>query len=183
VRFTFDDLLKMRAAEVFREGEHVELVDGEFVILPSEGTFHLHAVRLMIEWLARLVYGDPELDAKWGVYSHATLLFSDGNRREPDTYVGPRLPRTEFVPPAAVALLFEAATTSTDKDLGEKRLQYAKDGVQEYWVYETEPQLLTVFRDPVGGDYAFRKAFKPGETISPLFAPGAAFDCAVLAER
>ena len=175
-QFTFDDLLKMREAGVFVEGQHVELVDGAFVTMPGEGTFHLFAVRVLGEWLADTLRSDAALHAKAAVYHHGTLLFDRHNRREPDLMVADRVGPAQLLAPSSVRLVVECAATSALTDLNSKRLEYAAAGIAEYWVWETGPQRLSVFRRPQDGDYAFRDTLIAGQTIAPLFAPGAAFE-------
>lgn len=180
MRFTFDDLLKMREAGVFEEGQHVELVDGEFVPMPSEGTFHMFAVGVLSDWLHRAIFADPALDAVLRVYPHGTLLFGPHHRREPDLMVAGKVGPDAYIPMADVRLIVECATTSAATDLNDKRLEYAAAGIADYWVWETEPQRLTVFRRPQDGDYAFKDTLVAGQSIAPLFAPDATFEVATL---
>jgi Uma2 family endonuclease len=179
-RFTFADQLKLREAGVFKEGEHIELVDGEFVLMPSEGGAHMRAIQVLNAWLVGVLLSQPGLLDVLAVYPHGTLLFDDGNRREPDLMVA-RARLARAVPsPAEVSLLIEVAASSAPADLGEKRRQYAAAGIEDYWVWETGPKRLTVFRAPEGGDYASQAILQLGETIAPLFAPAAAFAIATL---
>lgn len=179
MRFTFDDLLKLREIGVFKEGEHVELVGGEFITMPSEGGAHSFAVAVLMEWLSAAIADEP--DRSHRLYAHATLLFAPDHRREPDLLVANRIGPDRVLTPADVHLVIETATTSAATDLNDKRTEYAAAGVPEYWVWETGPQRLTVFRRPQDGDYAFKDTLVAGQSVAPLFAPGATFEVATLA--
>lgn len=51
--FTADEFLTVAASNVFAEGEHVELWDGEIVMAPSEGGAHFNVNAEILAWLVR----------------------------------------------------------------------------------------------------------------------------------
>lgn len=63
-------------------------------------------------------------------------------------------PRQGLTTADAVLLAVEIADTTLDRDLGDKRLDYAAAGIPHYWVADIVGRRLIVHRDPVDGDYA-----------------------------
>lgn len=68
-----------------------------------------------------------------------------------------------------IALAIEIAETTITRDLGIKRLAYARAGIPFYWVVDGERSVAHVFSEPVSGDYAMVGTVRFGE---PLAVPG-----------
>jgi len=59
--------------------------------------------------------------------------------------------------------------TTLDRDMGAKRIDYARAGIAHYWVVDGERRVVHVFADPVSGDYADVRTVRFG---APLAVPG-----------
>ncbi|MBJ6122483.1 Uma2 family endonuclease [Sphingomonas mollis] len=68
-----------------------------------------------------------------------------------------------------VALVIEIAESTIVRDLGLKRLAYARAGIAAYWVIDGERSVVHVFGEPVAGDYALVGTIRFGE---PIAVPG-----------
>jgi Uma2 family endonuclease len=88
--------------------------------------------------------------------------------------------------PTTAVLVVEAAETSLNYDRRKGGL-YAKGGIEEHWVVDLAGRRLEVYRQPRpdptrphGYAYASRQLLVPGDSISPLAAPGASIAVADL---
>lgn len=59
-----------------------------------------------------------------------------------------------FLRPDEVMVAVEVAETTLDRDLGLKRLAYARAGIPHYWVIDGPHAVVHVFDQPENGDYA-----------------------------
>jgi Uma2 family endonuclease len=66
-----------------------------------------------------------------------------------------------------------------DRDLVQKRADYARTGVAEYWIVDPETDTITVLTLPAGAtEYAVHGEFKPGQQATSVLLPGFAVDVA-----
>ena len=68
-----------------------------------------------------------------------------------------------------VLLAVEIADTTLDRDMADKRFDYATAGIAHYWVVDANRQVVHVFGEAVDGDYAQVATVRFGE---PLGVPG-----------
>jgi hypothetical protein len=97
----------------------------------------------------------------------------------PDIAVVPGGPRDYLAAhPTTARLVVEVADSTLSLDLTEKAELYATANIGDYWVVDVENRRLIVLRDPApvaagGAAYRTQLALGPGDTVSPLAAPGA----------
>ncbi|WP_242040896.1 Uma2 family endonuclease [Coleofasciculus sp. FACHB-1120] len=72
--------------------------------------------------------------------------------------------------PHSATPLIEYANTTLSKDLYTKRKAYAAASIREYWVVDLKHRQLSVFRDPVNGDYASAETLTMGEIGPKAFS-------------
>ncbi len=152
VRFTVSDAYAMTAAGILRD-RRVELLDGVFREMPSEGPAHMRAVSNQLEHLILALHTAGLLGIH-SVSAHGTLILTGDSYVEPDVMIVDRLDGETETRPEHVSLIIEDAITSKPYDLGEKRRRYAAAGIPELWVCEADRKVLHVFRSPTDGDYA-----------------------------
>lgn len=179
---TCDDLLALSAAGRFGETEKVELIDGRLYVMPSDGPCHIGGNERLGRAFAKLIYADPALEAAWAVIANVTLRISDTRVLQPDFAVLKRafLAEDRLPGPGDVGLVAEVSDTSLRFDEGGKRTLYAEAGVPEYWVLRPALHGLRVCREPVGGHYLSDPVLARGDTVAPVFAPGASLAVADL---
>jgi Uma2 family endonuclease len=149
------------------EGRRAMLIDG--VILEEGPMNPPHAKSLgLVEEALRKAFG-----AGWWLRHQSPLVLGQDIDPQPDLAVVTGHPRDYEHHPSTAELVVEAADSSLEFDLNEKRLIYAKAGIREYWVVDINGRRLLVFRDPHGGDYATRQILQATDTISPLALPAA----------
>lgn len=174
-KWTLEDYHRMIEVGLL-ENRRVELLNGEIIELSPEGPEHAQQNTNAADYL-KGVLGDRAVvrDAK------PITLPENGSEPEPDlAIVEPRrtLYHTRHPYPENIFWLIEFSNTSLIKDLQVKRKTYAAAEVQECWVVNLTSRQISVFRDPVDGDYRTEKTFQTG-TISPLAFP----DLAISVQR
>ena len=123
----------------------VELVNGRLEVLPMPTWLH----QLIVKYLA------GELDKWVTANAEGTVLFApipvrlfDGTIREPDVlYFRPENIPADGKYPDAVDLVMEVVSESSSdrkRDLEDKRADYAKAGVAEYWIVDPQERRITV---------------------------------------
>jgi Uma2 family endonuclease len=146
---------------ILGEDEHVELLDGELVIVSPQGPPHAASVM--------------ELQQRFGdvyrpkAHARSQVPFDAGRHSlpEPDLAIvlGEPLDYRKRHPTGRDALLVvEVARTSQLIDRRKVGI-YASAGVPVYWLIDLPKQQIEVFRQPSGNAYAEHRAFVVGQEI------------------
>ena len=149
----------------------VELWDGEIIEMPPTGNAH-SVCRSRLNRLFALAWPPPRF-----VRAQDTHRFDGGWAPEPDLALLDQEPVDGATVDPLPRLVVEIMQSSADRDLGEKRLRYARAGVPEYWVADLTRRVVHVFRNPDptanDADAAWRDLAiaKPDDTVSPLCIP------------
>lgn len=169
---------KMAEAGIFREDDHVELLDGEVVDMAPTGSRHASVVTLLNRMFS-LTVGAHAI-----VKVQDPLHLDDSSEPEPDLML--LSPREDFYaaahPEAAdVLLLIEVGDTTVRFDREVKLPLYARHGVAEVWLIDLETRQLEVCRSPLpdSGDYAERTTATAGH-IAPRLLPDCQVDAGAL---
>lgn len=150
------------------EGEPVELLDGEIVVMPAEGVVHAGLGNLGVDYLRSLLGNRVQIRE-----GKPITLPTSASEPEPDVaIVEPRFwDYVEHHPYVEnIYWLIEYANTSLQKDLEVKDKIYAQAGIEEYWVMNLQAMELVVFREPVNGEYRSQITYRSGG-ICPLAFP------------
>ena len=166
-RFTVDECFAMLEAGVLHEDDHLELIDGELLIMAPIGEYHVGGNI----WLTRLliqVLGDRAL-----VQSQCPIYLSDRSAPEPDIAVVRWRPITEssFSFPPDVYLVVEIADSSLRYDSGPKLARYAAAGIPEVWIANLRAREVVAHANPVGSEYTTVRVYRSGESITPQAFP------------
>ncbi len=165
-----------RMAEMgFFNGQRVELIDGEVILMSPQEAGHATAVELVVRVLER-AFGEG-----YHVRDQKPLDLGEGQEPEPDAAVVVGSPRDYAqAHPKTAVLVVEVALSSVDYDRVVKGSLYAKSGIPEYWLLNLRDRRLEVFREPVsmpeqifGFGYKSVRIYLPEETVSPLAKPDA----------
>ena len=170
--FTTAEYHQMAKAGILREGEPVELIDGEIVKMSPKGHRHWVCVNR-----ATALFSES-FGRKAMVAIQGPIQLDDWNEPEPDVVVFKS--RSDFyqekrASPEDVLFIVEVADSSLAYDRKVKLTRYAKAGIQEYWIEDLNNDVLLVFRDPSGEAYHTFFEFRAGDSVSPLAFPHATF--------
>ncbi|MDJ0714036.1 MAG: Uma2 family endonuclease [Prochloraceae cyanobacterium] len=161
-KWSIDDYHRMIKAGILNE-RRVELLNGEIIEMSPEGSFHASTTDRLAEILRSLLRDKAKVREAHPI----TLIASEP---EPDIAVV-KLPsslyRDRHPYPEDIYLSIEISDTTLSYDLGEKKLVYARALIQEYWVVDIKAKKLTVFRQPINGNYQSKKEYATGK-ISPV---------------
>lgn len=154
------------------EGKSVELLEGEIVHMSPEGISHSYTNHSVAKYLRKLLDGLAEVRE-----AHPITLDNAPNSRasepEPDIAVV-RLPDTIYAKhhpyPEDIHWLIEISNRTLDKDLKEKSMIYARNGISEYWVIDLPHQKLWVFTNLQNSKYVNKQEFTTG-IIKPTAFP------------
>jgi Uma2 family endonuclease len=162
------------------ETKFVELKDGCLEFLPMPSRMH----QLLTRYLFRLL--DAFVESRKLGEVHFTGLnvrLEPEQVRFPDLcYLSPeRLGDPQGVQDLADLMVDVTSPGSADRkrDLVEKRADYARCGVPEYWIVDPETETITVLTLPAGKtEYAAHGEFQPGQQATSVLLPGFAVDVA-----
>ncbi|MEX1098428.1 MAG: Uma2 family endonuclease [Planctomycetales bacterium] len=172
-RFTRDEYYRMGELGWF-EGQRVQLLDGEIVVMSPQKWRHASTIDRIAE-LLRSRLGD-----RFWVRMQLPLNLDDLSEPEPDVSVLPGKREDFHDHPTTALLVVEVADSSLAIDRNRKTKLYAAAGIPEYWIIDLVHDALEVFRKPQEDPsrpgkflYAERSVLRPGEMISPLLEPAA----------
>lgn len=144
----------------------VELLNGEIIEMSPEREEHSYTNDDVAELLREKLQGLAKIRE-----SHPITL--DNSEPEPDLAVV-RLPKTIYKQhhpyPEDIYWLIEVSYKTLAKDLTEKSLVYARNGIPEYWIIDLVNKKLIVHTHPISNSYSQIREYIDG-TISPLAFP------------
>lgn len=152
--FNVRDIRRMVDAGVLSEDEDIELIEGEIVVMAAKGYAH----EMIKAALVRAIIEAAPADVTVGV--EMTIQFSAASLLEPDTAVIPtcKLIKSDAgfvsVEHGACLLLVEVAATTLTYDKGRKALEYARHGVQEFWVVDANEGITWIHSGPSGDGWS-----------------------------
>ena len=148
------------------EGKPVEFLEGEIVEVSPEGIEHSYTNISVVKYLRNIL-----LDLAEVIESHPITL--DNSEPEPDIAIV-RLPstiyRTHHPYPQDIYWLIEVSNKTLQKDLNQKIITYARNGIPEYWVIDLVNKRLIVHTQLSNNNYAQIVEYKAG-VVTPLAFP------------
>src|SRR5262245_4745212 len=130
-----------------RDGQKADLIDGVIYMASPENT----DANEIVVWLTTLLHDYAELNDLGQVYvSRVALRFDKTNAPEPDIVFvlakhKQRVKRGSVEGPADIAVEI-VSPDSVDRDYVQKRAQYERFGVTEYWILDEIQQTTTFLR-------------------------------------
>jgi Uma2 family endonuclease len=170
IKFTYQDYLQMP------EDKRCELIEGEFHTVPSPSTSHQTLVKRLFtaidDHVVALGLGDV-------LFAPLDVVLSDENVVQPDILFvskGRSHIITEKNVQGAPDLVIEITSPATvQRDKGIKRKLYARFGVREYWLVDSENKTIDVMILAKSG-FETAKAYKAGETLTSPLLKGLSID-------
>lgn len=171
--FTSAEFYKMANKGAF-SGFKVELRRGMIVKMSPKWVAHGMAQDQVSTALKRAI---KAAKLPWLVISETTVNFGKGFEPMPDVIVfDPALlpQKNGPLPPAAVKLIVEVSDTTPEDDLGDKREDYARAGVAEYWVLDINAKQVIRHAKPKGSAFGFERQTPLSEPLAMLTEPAVA---------
>jgi len=170
--FTFDEYFKLVEAGILKEDDHVELLDGEILLMPPIGEDHdSTTIRFTRSLISKL--GDRIMLLPAG-----TMKLSKYSAPEPDFAL--LRPRSDFYrgghpQPADTFALVELSDSSLSYDQGRKLNAYARARIPEYWIANLRSWHIARYREPSDIGYAEPTIFSGAEPLSFAAFPDVTF--------
>lgn len=158
----------------FHSNRMAELVAGRLEILPMPSVFHQLIVIYLLDTLRR--YLDRSENGGLVLMAPLPTKLFPGTIREPDIlYVQPEnIPDDIRGYPDKLDLAVEVVSEGADarkRDYQDKRIDYAKAGIREYWIVDPQDQLVTVLT--LSDDhYIEHGVFSAGQTATSRLLDG-----------
>ncbi len=148
------------------EGKPVEFLEGEIVEVSPEGIEHSYTNRSIVKYLRQLLAQKAEI-------IQAQPITLDNSEPEPDVTVA-KLPETRYLNhhpyPQDIYWLIEVSNRTLNKDLNQKIITYARNGIPEYWVIDLVNKKLIIHTQVQNNGYAQITEYTTG-TVSSLAFP------------
>jgi Uma2 family endonuclease len=175
-RWTRQEFYRMGEQGYF-DGQRVELLDGEIVVISAMKDYHLAGIDVSAEVL-QAVFGTG-----YWVRRHGQLDLLPNSAPLPDIAIVPGSAKgstPERGNPTTALLIVEVSWSTLLIDRGRKLRIYAKAGIQDYWILNLEECQLEVYRQPElepgrkrRFHYGQTTILLPTDRVSPLAAPQA----------
>ena len=167
-RFTVEEHHRIAEAGVLHEGDRVELLDGQIVVMSAIGSRHAATV----DRINRLLSQRAADRATVRVQNPIVI----GQYWEPQPDVCLLRPRDDFYAaahpgPEDVLLVVEVADTSAEDDRERKLPEYARAGIPEVWLVDLARDTIEGHHDPAAGGYRAVTVFRRGDTLVSLAVP------------
>lgn len=170
-RWSEDDYFRLEA------DRYVELANGSIEFPPMPTLYHA----AIAFWFANQLTKCLEV-AKIGQAFLAPVPFKlfAGTIREPDVFVIPKQSQGALPNyPASALLVMEVVSEGEEarkRDYIDKRADYAKAGIPEYWIIDPIEKAVTVFKLE-GAEYALHGRFEQSQTATSATFSGLAVEC------
>jgi Uma2 family endonuclease len=161
--FTVAEYEQMIRDGILKEGERIELIEGE--IAKMSPINHLHAACVAsLEFLFR-----ESLGRRAYVWSQNPIWIDNRNRPQPDVTLlkwRDDLYRRKRPAPEDVLLVVEVSDSSLKLDREGKMLLYARAGIAEYWIANLQERIIEIHQQPTANGYQSIRKAPAGETIA-----------------
>lgn len=148
------------------DGKSVELLSGEIVTMSPEKPIHSSRIDSVADYLRNVLQGKAKVRE-----AHPITL--DNSEPEPDIAIV-RFEDSNYATrhPYAqdIYLLIEVSNSTLSRDLEEKSVIYARNGIPEYWVIDLLNNKLWVFTNPQQDSYLDKQEIIT-EIINPIAFP------------
>ena len=159
--FNVDEYYAMADAGILTEDDRVELLDGEIVAMSPIGSMHAICVGILTNLLAAQV-GRRAL-----VWVQNPVRLGERTEPQPDLMLVKSRDYSEHPGPEDVLLLIEVSDTSVDMDRTVKLPMYARSGIREVWIVNLPAQIVEVYSEPTGSEYARSRVVGADGELAP----------------
>lgn len=164
-RFTVDEYYRMAEVGILEEGDQVELIDGQILVMEPISPEH-GGHTMALNHLFMSLFGNRAII---GVQN--PIQIDEYNHPQPD--VAACRPRDDFYKrshpgPSDILLIVEVAWTSPARDRRLKVPLYGVAGIPEFWLVDIPRRTLEVYTDPSDDGYDRVARLRAGETVRPV---------------
>jgi Uma2 family endonuclease len=165
--WTVEEYEKLNDAGIFTEGDRVELLNGQIIVISPIGYRHATAVTLLNKFFVR------RSRDRYEVTPGNPFILDERSAPQPDLcLVDPAVNTQGHHPsPEQVFLAIEVSDSTLRYDREDKRPAYARGGVREYWIVNLTDNVLEVYRDPAGEIYRDAHTLGAEAKVAPLAFP------------
>lgn len=156
--FTVDEVFRMVDAGVLAPDEHVELLEGELVMVPPQGLEHTSKLTQLTMKLVPLYVGTALVRIQMPLHIDSLSL------PEPDLAIVLPTPGRHPRGPDALVVM-EVSWTSQRLDRRKVAI-YARGDVPRYWWIDLDARRIVVHTAPDGDTYREQQVLGAGETIT-----------------
>lgn len=168
-RFTVDQYQRLAGEGFIDLDARVELIEGEIVDMTPIGSRH----NAVVDRLARACF--TKVPAEQGIIRiQGSLRLNDFVSPQPDLVLLKPQPQEyeNALPDASVVLLvIEVADSSLVYDQSTKALQYAQNGIGEYWLFNLIGNQVVVHRSPTVSGYREKTVRWRDDVLTSLAFP------------
>jgi Uma2 family endonuclease len=165
-RFSVQEYERLIAAGVLREGERVELLEGEIITMAAMGLPHARSMVKISYMLNRQI---PETCI---VGVQIPILLDDESQPEPDLVVYQDREWTTHPTPDGILFVIEVADSSLVYDRDRKFPRYAAAGIPEAWLFDVFGAILERHSEPFEGRYRRVETARRGESLASTVLHG-----------
>lgn len=166
-RWSVDEFHRMAQSGLLDESDRVELINGELVDMAPIGSRHA----FYVDRLAECLGGGPS--ASHMVRVQNPIGLDERSEPQPDISLVKRANYADRHPTAAdILLIVEVSDTTLEYDRDVKLTLYARHGIPEVWLLDVRAGELTVWQQPVEGQYRLMRKPAGSEIVAPLLAAG-----------
>ena len=167
-KFTVDEYFQMVKAGILQDGERVELIEGEILVMAPMDYPHFSGIMRHNRVFGRLA------GERFAILVQAPLPLGGGSAPEPDLallkyreddYAG------GFPSPDDVLLVIEVSDSSLNYDLNIKAHIYGRAMIPETWVLNLPGDCLERFTEPGPNGYAQHTTLRRGDKVTPVALP------------
>lgn len=165
---TVNEYHQMGETGIFKEDEHLELIDGEIINMTPIGFRHASCVDRLNELFVTHLSGKAIVRVQNPVY------LNEYSELEPDIAITKRYEKayiTKHPEPKDIYLIVEVADTSINFDREVKVPLYAKAGIIEVWLVDLNENSIEIYQKPVNEKYCAICKKYGAEIVSPLSFP------------
>ena len=167
--FTVEEYYALYEHGIIHDDERTELIEGEIFIMPPPGPYHQSKVDVGNVLFHPLVASRSAI-----IRAQGPVLLGERTQPEPDLVLIKW--RDDFYEdrhpgPEDVLLLIETSDSSLSYDRNRKLPLYARHNIPEVWIENVPDRQIEAHRNPVNGEYAETRIYRPGETIAPQAFP------------
>ena len=168
-RWSVDEYHRMAQAGLLDETDRVELIEGKLIDMAPIGSKHA----FLVDRLAELLSGGPQ--AGYMVRVQNPVVLGERSEPQPDIALVRRVNYIDRHPcPDDILLIVEVSDTTLEYDRDVKLALYAHHDIPEVWLLNVKAGELTVYREPVEGQYRLIRKPTRVEVVSPMLVSGVA---------
>lgn len=167
-RLTADEYQRMIRVGILREGDRIELIDGEMYQMAAMGGPHIACVARINRKFDRRI-GNRAI-----VLVQSAFRLSAYSEPEPDIVLARY--RDDFYAsalpgPDDILLIVEVSDSTMRHDRTTKLPLYAAAGIPEVWIVDLRRRRILVYRSPSPDGYRQSITYTPGASLASLAFP------------